>query len=173
MALPNYASKTIVNSLTNISSMRDEYIRRNGFDVILYKTYVPNSTLTEFGEPSYYAVREEKVIKFLPAFKTQYSLLSFNQPGVVNEQDFKKIFHGFIQTNEEVNKGDYIKISYIYDQDITDVKYYQIKKVAVSSIIRPYSKKIFLQPYVLPINLSESSCEPDNYEGITPLNTFI
>ena len=172
MDINNIASKQVLNSIKLAAKLRNQYIQRHAFDVILYKSHAPK-VLTEFGEPSYYATRETKVIKLLPSLKTKYSLLSFSSPGVVNEQDSNKVYDAFIRSDEEVSKGDVIKISYKYDNDIIDVKYYQIKKIIISALIENYSKMIILQPYVLPMEVSELSNSLSDYQGITPDNTFI
>lgn len=168
----NFTSKAVLSSINMFSNLRQQYIDKNAFDVVLYKVQNDNS-LNLFGEPGYYSTREKKIIKLIPAFKNQYSLLSFKSPGVVNEADFKKTYSAYVQNDEEIDKNDIIEISYVYDKNLPDIKYYQVKKIVISAILRSFSKKLILEPYSLPMEMSEASNITSEYEGIVPNKNFI
>ena len=170
--MENYTSKAVGSAINMFSKLREQHIEKNSLDVILYKVQNDNS-LNLFGEPGYYSTREKRTIKLIPAFKNQYSLLSFKSPGVVNESDFKKVYSAYVQVDEEINKNDIIEISYVYDKNLPDVKYYQVKKIVISAILKSFSKKLILEPYSLPMELSETSNIRSEYEGITPSKNFI
>jgi phage host-nuclease inhibitor protein Gam len=162
-----FGNSVVSNTAQTIAKIRNQYIENVGLETEVYTNY-QEKDLTEFGEVSYFTTRTPKIIKFLPALKTKYSLQPMGRAGIVNELVGKSVFNGFIKTTEELNKGDLIKLTYSYADGTVNIKFYIVKNVEVYSVISSIGKKVTFTTYFLPVSYQEISNYPENYLNSQP-----
>lgn len=157
----------VLASAKSQAELRDNQIETTGFDVSILTNPKAND-LTEFGEVSYYTERTERVIKFLTDLETWYSMLPFDGQGRVDEGDSKKEYLGYVKTTEPITQGDIINLTYSYFDNTIEPKYYQVKKVLVSSAPIPIAKKLVLASYALPVKIQETTNPRSDYISSQP-----
>ncbi|TXG85059.1 MAG: hypothetical protein E6R13_02330 [Spirochaetes bacterium] len=174
--MSNYAEQLALSSAKAQATMRDSQIDVNGFEVELLSNPHAND-LTEFGQVSYYTQRDLTTIKIVTDLENWYAMLPFDGNGKVLETYEKKEFPCSVKTTDIINQGDIIRVVYSYFEGTVEPKYYQVKKVLVSSIIIPISKKIILTPYTLPVKIEQTTNPISDYKDSQPVfdmsNDFI
>ena len=161
------ASSVVINAANQAAATRDQYIEMNGIDTEIYS--IGNSSdLTAVGEVSNYATRKKRSIKLLPAFKTSYTLLPVGVQGRVNELREKQVFHGYVKTTENINKGDILKIVYSFAENTVDVKYFEVQEVEIRGVLVIIGKKLVMTTYTAPISSREIEGNIKNFATVYP-----
>jgi hypothetical protein len=163
----NYMEEMAIASAKVQAQMRDSQVDINGYEVDLL-TNVKSNDLTDFGEVSYYTERNVTKIKVVTDLENWYQMMPFDGQGKVIETGTKKQFTCYVKTTQLINQGDLIRLDYSYSDPTVQPKYYQIKKVEVSSPIIPISKKITISPYLLPVKLDQTTNPRSDYSDSQP-----
>lgn len=163
----NYMEEMAIASAKVQAQMRDSQVDINGYEVELL-TNVKSDNLTDFGEVSYYTERNLSNIKIVTDLENWYLMLPFDGQGKVIETGSKKEFSCYVKTTQLVNQGDLIRLNYSYFDSTIQPKYYQIKKIEVSSPIIPIAKKITIAPYLLPVKLEQTTNPRSDYLDSQP-----
>lgn len=158
----NSTQQIVLASAQYQAKMRDSQIEINGIDVELL-TNLNSADLTEFGQVSYYTERDLTSIKIVTDLENWNALLPFDGHGKVIESYDKKEFPCYVKTSQMISQGDLIRIEFSYFSDTVEPKYFQVKKVLVSSVLVPISKKIIIAPYVLPVKIEQTRNPKSDY----------